>query len=298
MISKNDVYDTILPYVKEHSRMLEYYMIQSLFENVDEEIIKELKKFQNPDGGFGHGLEPDVQMPNSSVVATDIAISSLDFVKRQELKEKMIKDIVRYYESVYDEDNKKFHMVDKNVDDYPHAVWWNYKDVSQNFPFGNPDPEVIGFLFQNRKYLTKLNYSTLINNVVSFVMSDDFLNAGMHALMSVIMFYSRVDDDVKNLIHDRIHLLVKKELDAGIGNWDNYSLEPYKVYIIEPHFVNTHLESLGENLTRVIHKLKKLDVLPNWNWGQYEEEWETVKFQWVGRFIFDMLRALRLHHIL
>lgn len=298
MISKKYVYDTILPYVKANSRMLEYYMIRSMFENVDEYIIDELRKYQNPDGGFGNGLEPDVQMPNSSVVATDIAISSLDFVKRQELKEEMIKEIVHYYESVYDEEKNRFFMVDENVDKYPHAVWWNYKDLEKNFPYGNPDPEVIGFLYENRKYLTKLNYSKLINDVVEFVLSDKFMKAGMHDLISVVMFYSRVDDDVKNLIHDRIHLLVRKELDAGLGNWGSYCLEPYKIYVLEPHFVNTHLEALGENLTRLINQLNSLDVLPNWNWGQYDEVWDKVKYDWVGRFIFEKLRALRLHHIL
>ncbi|AIO18366.1 hypothetical protein KQ51_00481 [Candidatus Izimaplasma bacterium HR1] len=298
MISKKFIYDKVLPLVKEKSRMLEYYLIMSLFENVDSKILEELKEFQNSDGGFGNGLEPDVQMPNSSILATNIAIKSLAFVKNRDLKVDMIKDIVQYIENNYDIDKERFFMVDDNVDNYPHAVWWNFIDLEKNFPFGNPDPEVIGFLYENRQFITKLNYSSLINKVVDYVMSDRFLDAKMHSLMSVMRFYKKVDDDVRNLIHDRIHLLVNKELDAGLGNWDEYSLEPYKIYIIEPHFTNTHLEQLGENLTGVIKKINDLGVKPNWEWYQYKDEFEKVKNDWIGQIYFDMIRALRLHRII
>lgn len=297
MISKEFIYEEVLPLVKEKSRLLEYFLIQSLFENKDKEIIKELKKYQNIDGGFGNGLEPDVQMPNSSVLATEQAIYALHFVKDQALKVDLIKDIVSYLEQSYDSEKGRFFMVTKEVNDYPHAVWWNFEDLEKNFPFGNPDPGVIGFLFENRKYLDKLNYSSLINHVVDFVMSDKFLESSMHTLMSVMSFYKSVDSDVKNLIHDRIHLLVNKEIDAGIGKWDEYSLEPYKIYIIEPHFLNAHLEELGKNLTKLISMIRNLAVEPNWQWYQYNDEFEKVKYQWVGHMYFDMIRALKLHRI-
>jgi hypothetical protein len=300
MISKKYILDTVLPYIKKESTLLSYHLVYSLFENRDQEIIDALKAYQNEDGGFGNGLEPDIQMPHSSVAATNIAIKALEFVKDDSIKQSMIKDIVRYCETVYDEKKGRFFMCTKEVNEYPHAIWWNFEDIEaeKSFPFGNPDPEVIGFLYENRKYLTKLNFSTLINKVVQFVLSDQFMDAGMHSLMSVILFYKRVDDDVKNLIHDRIHQLVRKELNESVGKWDEYGLEPYKIYILEPHFVNTHLELLGENLTQIIQKISTLSVTPNWNWHQYQETFEKVKKDWVGLMYFDMIWSLRLHHII
>lgn len=297
MISKELIYNSVLPLVKEKTRMLDYYLIQSLFENRDKEIMEELKKYQNIDGGFGHGLEPDVQMPQSNIASTDIAIFALDFVKDPTLKEEMIEQIVHYYEDSYNEEIKRFVIVPKEVDNYPHAVWWNYDQIG-SFEFGNPDPEVIGFLYKYRKYMRKLNYSKLINDVVDFVISDKFLDAGMHTLLSVLRFYKDVDNDVKNLIHDRLHLLVNKELDNSYGKWNEYGLEPYKVYILEPHFLNTRLTSLGENLTVLIEQIKNLSVEPNWKWYQYDDVFETVKYQWVGHIYFNMIYALRLHHII
>lgn len=298
MISKKFIYDEVLPLVKEKSRLLDYYLIQSLFENKDELIIEELLKYQNPDGGFGHGLEPDVQMPNSSVLATEQAIYALSFVRDEKLKEEIIKSIVSYLENSYDAEKGRFFMVTKEVNDYPHAIWWNFEDLEKNFPFGNPDPGVIGYLYENRSYLKTLDFSRLINTVVDFVMSEKFLESGMHCLMSVMSFYKSVDEDIKNLIHDRIHLLVKKEIEDGLGKWDEYALEPYKIYIIDPHFLNTHLEDLGKNLTRVISIVKNLSVVPNWDWHQYSDVFEEVKYQWVGHIYFDMIRALKIHRVL
>ena len=42
-----------------------------------EDVLDALAVFQNEDGGFGHGLEPDLQSPNSSVLATTVAFQIL-----------------------------------------------------------------------------------------------------------------------------------------------------------------------------------------------------------------------------
>ena len=108
------------------------YLFLSLFKNQDEEIINELKKYQNADGGFGHCLEPDVRMPDSSVLATTRAVIVLHEVKEKRVKIKMIEDIVHYFESQYDNDRKGFYMVSKEVNNYPRAVWWNYEDIDNS----------------------------------------------------------------------------------------------------------------------------------------------------------------------
>lgn len=183
MIDKKFIYDEVLPLVKTKGRMIDYYLIQSLFENKDEEIIDELTKFQNLDGGMGNALEADIRMPQSNVASTNSAVHYLDAIKNPALKDSIIQKMISYYEDSYNTERERFIMVPKEVDDYPHAIWWNYKDIEKNFPFGNPDPEVIGFLYENRKYLKKLNYNKLINKVVDYINSEEFLDGGMHTLL-------------------------------------------------------------------------------------------------------------------
>ena len=298
MIDKTFIYETLIPHLEKTARKIDLYLIRSLFENMDQEIVGELATFQNEDGGFGNALEPDNRYPGSSILATSTGVKILHEVRNKELKLPMIEQIVRYYESQYDPIRKGFKMIPKESDEYPHAVWWNYEDLEKNFPFGNPDPEVIGFMYKYRQFLTKLNIIPLINEVVGYILSDRFLEAGMHELFSVMHFYKRVDEDVKNLIHDRIHTVASRLLDEGLGKWEEYNLEPYKVFVVEPHFCNTHLEALGRNLQGLIQKLKTLKISPAWQWYQYELAYEQAKKVWTGVLYFDVLKALRRHHII
>lgn len=298
MISRKFIYESVLPLVTEESRKIDVLLIKSLFKNHDIEILTELKKYQNADGGFGNSLEPDVRMPNSSVLATTMAIKVLHEVRDKSLKIKLIEEIVHYLETQYDDKRKGFYMVTKEVNNYPRALWWNFEDIEKNFPFGNPDPEIIGFLYKYRKFLKKLNISRLVNSVVSFVHSKEFINSGFHTLISTLYFYKRVDDDVKNLIHDHLHQLASKEIMDGLNHWDEYSLEPYKVYSVEPHFVSPHLDLLALNLNKKLEQVKNLSIIPNWEWYQFEDVFNKVKKEWVGYMYFDILKAFRRQHIL
>ena len=113
--------------------------------------------------------------------------------------------------------------------------------------------------------------------------------------MSVLTFNNYMDKDIQNLIHDRLHLLVDQEIKKGLGKWEEYSLEPYKIYIIDSHFTEDHISDLEDNLEILLDKVKTLSVKPNWNWYQYEDVFEKTKFDWLGHIYFDMIKALRYH---
>ena len=156
MIENTYIRERILPLIKEDGRMIDYYLVKGLLENTDKDIINELMKYQNKDFGFGKSLEPDVRLPDSSVVCTNMAVQIIDQIREQSLTEKLREKIVAYYESVYIEELGRWRMVDEKVDSYPRAIWWNYESVD-SFTYGNPNPEIIGFLYQNMKYLKKIN---------------------------------------------------------------------------------------------------------------------------------------------
>lgn len=40
-------------------------------------VIDILSSYQNPDGGFGNSLEPDIRLPSSSVMATTVGLQYL-----------------------------------------------------------------------------------------------------------------------------------------------------------------------------------------------------------------------------
>ncbi|KFZ27331.1 MAG: hypothetical protein KQ78_00381 [Candidatus Izimaplasma bacterium HR2] len=296
MIDNKLIRNKILPKVKEEGRMLDYYLVKGLIENTDKEIINELLKFQNDDKGFGHGLEPDLRMPNSSVACTNHAVHILDQVKDKSLTIKLRKQIVEYYESVYLEDLERWRMTSEVVNDFPRAIWWNYETVD-DFTYGNPNPEIIGFLYQNKKYLKKIGINKQINNVLKYIDTDFEKEASMHSVMSMLHFYKNIDKDIQNLIKSKLQKVVVSELNKSYGKWEKYGLEPYKIAIIDKKFLNTRLEELNENLLVIKEKVEKGLIIPNWRWYQFKEVFEECKMEWSGYLTFNVLRALRLNRL-
>lgn len=73
------------PYLEQYARKLDLYLYEYLFEGADSApVLKELSVYQNADGGFGHALEADLRLPNSSALATTIALQYLSRINVNE----------------------------------------------------------------------------------------------------------------------------------------------------------------------------------------------------------------------
>ena len=242
MISNKQVKDLVLSKFNNF-RYFDYLLVSSLIENNDLELINELKKFQNEDKGFGNSLEADIRMPNSNVAATNIAIGILEDIRDEKIKEDMVKDIVEYLESVYNPKLEAWEIVPKEVDEYPHAVWWNYDSIDK-FTYGNPNPEIIGFLYQYRHLLKRIKINHHITKICDYILNVKTEQVSMHSLLSILRFYKRADSDVQNLIKDRIQIFVNKETSFDPSEWNSYVLEPYKIAVIDKSFLNSKQDIL------------------------------------------------------
>lgn len=89
-------------------------------------VIDELKKFQNSDGGFGHGLEADNWNPNSNPIATNDAIITLHRLRAVTEAGDVTDGIIRYLQShaSFDEGQRRWLFAIETNRDYPHAIWW------------------------------------------------------------------------------------------------------------------------------------------------------------------------------
>ncbi len=65
-------------FIERHARPLEQRIYAHEFEHGPKEpIFEALAAFQNPDVGFGNALEPDLRLPDSSVLATTVGLQVL-----------------------------------------------------------------------------------------------------------------------------------------------------------------------------------------------------------------------------
>ncbi len=108
------------------ARLLERRRFASLF--LDGErlaVLEALRPYQNPDGGFGNGLEPDVRAPVSQPVPTLTALGVLD--EAEAFDDPMVTRACDYLLSITTpEGGVPFVLL--SVRDYPHAPWWETLD--------------------------------------------------------------------------------------------------------------------------------------------------------------------------
>ncbi len=129
-------------FIWRNARVLERQVFAALFLGGDMmRALEALRPYQNKDGGFGNGLEPDIRGPVSQPVPTEFAFRTLDQVGA--IEETMIGRACDYLQTVTT-DEGGVPWVLPSVRDYPRAPWW---ETSDNPPASlNPTAAVAGLL--------------------------------------------------------------------------------------------------------------------------------------------------------
>ena len=92
------------------------------------DVTEALRAFQNPDGGFAHGLEADCWNTESSPMQTWCATEILHEIGMANADPEMVKGILSYLETCpYFIEGKWIGTIPSN-NNFPHAPWWNYSD--------------------------------------------------------------------------------------------------------------------------------------------------------------------------
>ena len=140
-------------FVVESGRPLDGALLNfTLGHGSDEAVMVALIAFQNPDGGFGHGLEPDTRSPASSAIATSIGLRLLVRVGAPAHHPTVV-GAMDWLDGALDRENGVWPIVGQDVGLAPHAPWWTWsEDMAANwngFHF-NPTAEILAHLYHWR----------------------------------------------------------------------------------------------------------------------------------------------------
>ena len=73
-----DTFTAARDFVRREARLLEGRLFATVFEDADPHgVVEALRGYQNADGGFGHGLEPDKRCPDSLGLDVEVAFDTL-----------------------------------------------------------------------------------------------------------------------------------------------------------------------------------------------------------------------------
>ena len=281
------------------ARPLEIARYEYLFEKGSATaVLKELSAFQNHDGGFGHGLESDFHLPDSTPMATSVGLRILDPLSSSKVRDEMIAKALHYLRDVFDLDRVGWFSVTPEVNSFPHAPWWTYDNSSKMTPidmnWGNPTAELLGYAYSYQKFMLNWPIEKYIEYAVQyFERKSDFQSE--HELYCFLHLYHHLSLDLRV----RLEKNLQKGIDALIvideEKWSSYVPQPLDFLIFpEDNLWKISEENIRKNLQFYITLFEKGTLIyPNWEWSSYPSHWSLAKNQWTGVLTFKYLKRLQ-----
>ncbi|QWC00270.1 hypothetical protein KHQ88_01495 [Mycoplasmatota bacterium] len=286
--------EKMITWIKKNARPLEKKLYLFYFEDGSkEDVIKELSVFQNKDGGFGHGLEPDFSNPNSNPIDSWKAARILDGLELDK-NHSMIQSLVEYFINTKDKDHWKYYFTVPSNNDYPHAPWWHYKEETKIVNY-NPTASILGFLY---KYIEENHpqYKAIeqaLDQSINYLMSHDVTD--MHELTCFNELYEYICEGIDcSNIRRRLMQLNHKAIEKDSGKWfSTYCARPTQV------FVSMHSpgakEAMGlihqEFTLSLDHRNQEGVFDISWDWGNYPKDFDKAKKEWMGILALKTLRV-------
>ena len=292
------LFNQLNSYMNTEARPLERSIFNYYFnDSSSDDILDSLEVFQNSDGGFGKGIEPDFKLVESSPMATSIGLRHLSKLDKSDRAQKMIAKAIEYLEATFDSDRNGWYSVKGEVNNYPHAPWWEFRDDINmtviDYSWGNPTAELIGYLYKYKKYLNKLDIYSLINYAISNLNKVTEFKSE-HEIFCYISMYNSLDEEFSSQIEDTLKLAVSKLVNVNQFEWTNYVPTPLKfIEIGSENFFGIDYQFIDQNLDYLVDKLEEQGkILPNWQWDKYLDEWDIAKSEWIGILTLETLLSL------
>jgi hypothetical protein len=113
-------------FIFKNGRLLERKLFEYFFKNgTKSACLKALIAYQNEDGGFGNGIEPDLLCPDSSAIGAETALYVLDLLDchDHETVSSLVNWIVTHQKAAGFIDHPP-----ENIFNYPYQAWWKNPD--------------------------------------------------------------------------------------------------------------------------------------------------------------------------
>jgi hypothetical protein len=120
--------DAAADFIWRHARLIDRHRFAHLFLGAGAEpVVCALRAYQNPDGGFGHALEPDIRTPTSQPGASMHVLEML--AETGAFDDPMVDEACDWLTTITRDDGG-IPFVLPTAMEHPHAPWWQPADES------------------------------------------------------------------------------------------------------------------------------------------------------------------------
>lgn len=261
------------------------------FENADTQaIFAALAHYQNDDGGFGHNLEGDFELPDSSPLATSVAFQILTRYNAPP-DSPLVVGGIQYLVKSFLPERPGWITVPKEVNLYPHAAWWHYQQdlggSSIDHTWGNPSAELTGYLIRYPELSPAPIRENLLQRALERLLASDEME--MHELFCYLRLAENLPQDEQAAIQPKLSQLVLSAVETNPEKWLGYAALPLDFVKSSDSFLYPALqESVSANLDFWIEQLEKEGIFtPPWNWEGYDEAWQAARIEIIGRITLE-----------
>ncbi|WP_164670826.1 hypothetical protein [Virgibacillus doumboii] len=293
-------------WIRRNARPLECARWEYFFEGASrDKVIQYLSAFQNDDGGFGNGIEPDFWSPHSSPMATWAAGQILMEIG-VDSNEQVVISMLSYLENNYQKDAGLWLSVLPENNDHPHAPWWHWKEGVQKNWMYNPSAELAAFLVHwspEDSETARIGWE-VTENAVNHVMNSDSM--GKHEInnfqqLANIMtpFESKFNSKMNYSLDDvseKVMTLAEECVDKDVSSWST-GYKPLPLDFVDspddPLYERFGADLIEKNLQFYIAQIAEdgtWDI--SWNWGSYPEEFPVARRYWKGVLAVDRYKLL------
>ena len=256
----NNAFEKAAQFLRASARPLEVSRFENIFNGSEiADVLIELDKFQNSDGGFGHALEPDLRAPESSALCTSIALQIMrdHNVSRDE---EIVRRAVCYLMDTLDRSELHWRITPESAGAAPHAPWWNQEgreDEFRGFSL-NPTAEILGYLLDyGEPVVAEYMILQITDRIVDSLRSSKVVE--MHDILCCLRLLEteRLPLGLRENIQHELMRLITDAVAPSPEQWGGYSLRPLKV-VRRPGspFVERFREAVSLNLDFEIEEQK------------------------------------------
>lgn len=282
-------------YLKKQARPLEKALYEYQFERASAEpAVFALSAFQNADGGFGNALEPDMRLPDSSVIATSTAFQHFRALGLRD-DHPMVAAASRWLNAQYLADEKRWRIMPANVDDAPHAPWWQPGGDLWNSRV-NPTAEILGYLYEYPAHFDAARRDELTQHLADYLNAhDDTME--MHDLLCYVALVENpaVPETVKLKFLPKLKRIADKTVERSPAKWPEYTIPPLAIINApDSPFIEQFKNELPQNFEFMLGWRSDDGAWhPNWQWGDDVTLWAQVDREWAGVLTLNNLKKLR-----
>ena len=287
-------------YLQTYGRPLEQQLFQHEFYGASPQpALEALQAFQNPDGGYGRALEPDIRAQVSSAIATSQALGLLHRLDAP-AQSAQVQGAIAYLLRHFDVERLVWPIVPLEIEAAPHAPWWavaSSAETFNGFKF-NPRAEIVAHLTHYRVQVPQ----EFLTRVTGAMLDDIDLNSQVISKNSFLCLRELAETDGlpagwQPRLQDWLTGLLPSLVLKGPARWTDYGLPPLEAAPRPDTPWSQALDpaELQANLDELIERQLDDGSWPlTWSWDFVDAQaWVQAERDWKGLLIFNYLSSLK-----